>query len=226
MTYSGGKNGNGTFQTIINEIPRCDVYFELFAGSAAVYNNMAPAAISILCEKSREQYDVLKTSIRPGDIVLNCDTVRNISIFCAMGDLLQSFGKKVFMYLDPPYPISARASQKNIYEWEVTDSGHTNLLNDISRCSFPVAISTYENPIYTRILKDWRMISYQSTTRGGTATELLYMNYPKPEILQDYRYLGDNFREREAIKRKLTNAVSKLSTWPASHLFALLEQLQ
>ena len=42
MTYSGGKNGNGTFQTIINEIPRCDVYFELFAGSAAVYNNMAP----------------------------------------------------------------------------------------------------------------------------------------------------------------------------------------
>ena len=40
-------------------------------------------------------------------------------------------------------------------------------------------------------------------TRGGRlATEWVWMNYPEPIALHDYRYLGEDFREREPIKRK------------------------
>jgi hypothetical protein len=48
-------------------------------------------------------------------------------------------------------------------------------------------------------------------TRGGTlATEYLWMNYPEPDSLHDYSYLGDNYRERERIKRKKTRWVNRL----------------
>ena len=40
MRYPGGKNNSGSYQQIISEIPLCDIYIELFAGSAAVWRNM------------------------------------------------------------------------------------------------------------------------------------------------------------------------------------------
>ncbi|MFV0591542.1 MAG: hypothetical protein ACK5M7_09170 [Draconibacterium sp.] len=51
--YKGSKNGNGTYQTIINQIPPHEVYSEWFAGSAAIYFNKLAANTTILCDKIR-----------------------------------------------------------------------------------------------------------------------------------------------------------------------------
>lgn len=225
MKYNGGKNGSGTYQTIINQIPRCDIYMELFAGSAAIYRFMKPADTSILCELSKEQFMIISNLLRPGDILLNCDTVPNIDIFVTMGNLLQHCGKKVFMYLDPPYLMSTRSGKKKIYTHELNESGHIALLKGISCANFYVAISAYNNDLYNKFLSGWRLLEYQSIIRGGTRLESLYMNYEQPQILQDYSYLGNDFREREAIKRAISNAVQKFSTWSSPQLFALLQEL-
>ena len=80
MQYNGGKNGNGTYQTIINQIPPHQIYFELFAGSAAVYRFKRPSDISVLCDMDPGQCDVISTFIRSGDILLNCDALSSIKI--------------------------------------------------------------------------------------------------------------------------------------------------
>ena len=35
-TYFGGKGSDGTFQTIINQVPKCSVFVELMAGNGTI----------------------------------------------------------------------------------------------------------------------------------------------------------------------------------------------
>lgn len=73
-----------------------------------------------------------------------------------------------------------------------------------------VAISTYDNPLYSKMLKGWNCIEISTATRQGPATELLYMNYPTPKKLHDYRYLGKNFTDRQRIQRKIKGKINQL----------------
>ena len=64
-------------------------------------------------------------------------------------------------------------------------------------------------------------------TRGGRlATEWVWMNYADPVALHDYRYLGEDFRERERIKRKTQRWVNRLQTMPLLERRALLAALE
>ena len=47
-------------------------------------------------------------------------------------------------------------------------------------------------------------------TRGRPAAELVWCNFPRPTELHDYRFLGDNFREREHLKRMKARWIAKL----------------
>ncbi len=47
MTYPGGKNGPGVYQTLINQIPPHDTYIETHLGGGAVLRHKRPAALNI-----------------------------------------------------------------------------------------------------------------------------------------------------------------------------------
>ena len=88
-------------------------------------------------------------------------------------------------------------------------------------------ISTYQNALYFCHLKDWNRITFNSTTRNGSREEVLYMNYTNEDgILHDYRFLGDSFRERERIQRKINRWVSRLEQLPAKERNAILTSLK
>ena len=73
-------------------------------------------------------------------------------------------------------------------------------------------ISGYWSPLYAAALHNRRTITFTANTRGGRpAREYLWMNYPPPTELHDYRYLGNEKRERERITRKVR-------TWSAGLL--------
>jgi DNA adenine methylase len=72
--YQGGKNGSGTYQQIINLIPPHSLYFEGFAGSAAIYFNKCRSRTSILCDISCGAIDELKLRLTMASIAENCDT--------------------------------------------------------------------------------------------------------------------------------------------------------
>ncbi len=50
-------------------------------------------------------------------------------------------------------------------------------------------------------------------------------NFPEPIALHDYRYLGEDFRERERIKRKKQRWVNRLHVMPALERRALLNAI-
>ena len=73
----------------------------------------------------------------------------------------------------------------------------------------------------------WRTIQYQVQVRSGaTATEWLWMNYPEPSRLHDYRYLGTCWRERQKIHRQQARWVARLAALAPLERLAMLEAIE
>ena len=115
------------------------------------------------------------------------------------------------VYADPPYVMASRRQQRALYAYEYTDADHVELLKCLKRMPCMVMISGYWSQLYADMLAGWHTATFTSQTRGGTpAEEWVWMNYPPPLELHDYSYLGDDYRERERIKRKKTRWVKRL----------------
>ena len=126
----------------------------------------------------------------------------------------------------PPYLPETR-SRTDYYTHELTRADHQKLLEILNALPCKVMLSGYDSLLYTDALKEWQRISYQTMTRGGRlATEWLWFNYPKPQALHDYRYLGEDFRERERIKRKKQRWVKRLKSMPTRERHALLSAIR
>ncbi|HEY0171153.1 MAG TPA: hypothetical protein VGB98_09020 [Pyrinomonadaceae bacterium] len=90
-----------------------------------------------------------------------------------------------------------------------------------------VMVSGYTTKMYRLAFRDWRTVSFEVTLRRGKkATEHVWMNYPEPLELHDYRYLGRDFRERERIKRKKLRWKAMLKTMPALERYAILSEIE
>lgn len=221
-TYPGGKAQNGVFQTIINQIPPHRVYMEPFLGGAAVMRKKLPAAVNV-----GNDLDSGVIAAYGGDGSGRWD----LRCGCAL-DLLRSWDWQgdEFVYLDPPYLFEVRGSgARGLYAHEFgTVAQHRELLDLV--LSLPIAmaaVSGYNHPLYELRLAGWRRIEFPAVTRGGTvATEVLWMNYPEPDRLHDYRFLGANFRERERLRRQQARWRAKLARMPRLERLALLSVLE
>ncbi len=89
-----------------------------------------------------------------------------------------------------------------------------------------VMISGYYSELYSNALSDWYVYTFEATIRKKTSTEWVWMNYPSPIELHDYRYLGDNFRERERLKRKAQRWTKRLQSMPIFEQQALMHAMQ
>lgn len=213
FSYNGSKNGNGTFQNIINNIPKCDVIVDCFAGSGAILNNIKLPKLAILNDIDpsvivRHNYD------KPCLIVRNNCYQKIIEEY----DILNN----VFFYFDPPYLFETRRSKKRLYKFEFTKDDHIEFLKVANTVKNNCMISHYPCPMYDEALKAWRTFDFESMTRKGLRTERIYMNYAPPTILQDYRYLGRDFIERQQIKRKTARLLKKFENLPTLERTALL----
>ena len=218
-TYYGGKSGSGVSQQIINEIRPHDVYLELFLGNGSVYRYKKPATKSVLNDLDSIVCQQWNGS---GIAVFNYDAIQFLKY------QLWNENLRYCLYLDPPYPISSRREGRERYNCEMTNEQHEELLQVVT--SLPgcidVLISTYENDIYKKCLNDWRLKTFTAKTRQGVATEYLYMNYTNENgILHDYRYLGQDFTDRQRIKRKISCEVEKLKALPAAERNAIIYEV-
>jgi DNA adenine methylase len=99
-------------------------------------------------------------------------------------------------YVDPPYPMSVRSFGKNDtgekggngtclehrYRHEMTDRDHCNLASVLHSLKGMVVISSYDSPLYARLYKTWKKISWTSgqfcsqNTGDKTRTECVWLN--------------------------------------------------
>ena len=212
--YTGGKGR--IYQRIINEIPPHRLYIEPFLGNGSIMRRKRAAALSIGIE------------INPQVIADRWahHGIPDLTVICGDAiELLQTIevDRETFIYLDPPYLMHTRSSGRALYDCEfATIEHHVHLLSLIKAMSASMAISGYDNELYRQMLAGWRTIHIPTTNRAGKpAIETVWMNYAPPGELHDYRYLGQNFRERERIRRQQQRWRSRLSSMPRLERLAL-----
>jgi len=227
-TYYGGKSGSGTYQTIINQLPPHKIYIEPFLGMGAIMRYKRLAEINIGCDLDKHLvYSVWQPCLFAQciDVIVHCKCGMDLLEDISSNAIFTDIGRGVMVYLDPPYLLSSRKSDRPVYKYEFTDKQHIRLLEIVKKLPFNIALSSYNNSLYSNALEGWRKIEFKSQTRHGSATEVLFMNYPEPEALHDYSYLGNDFRERERIRRKILRHVHGLKRLPTHERQAILNAL-
>lgn len=204
--YPGSKGQAGVFQRIIGQMPPHTVYVEPFFGSGQVF-----------WRKRRAH----KTFISDLDAAVLARAGAETGVIARAGDgldllaaLKPALPADTVVYCDPPYPLSTRNGRR-YYENEMTDKQHALLLALLQELPWKVLVSCYPNDLYGSQLQDWRCLTYRTRTRGRTVTECLWCNFPEPEELHDWRFAGQNFRQRLYLKRLAKRWLAKLDHMPA-----------
>lgn len=221
--YPGGKGSAGTYQTIINYMPPHEVFIELFLGGGKVMLNKRLAKRNIGLDLDPDVVGKWKEYLKNFDgieIFKKC----GISYLREIQNSIQD-PEKVLIYADPPYLKEVRKDKKDLYKFEMPKGVHIEFLTIAAASPFNIMISTYASRLYEKHLRDWNTTAFQSKTRQGNATEVLYMNYATPKHLHDYRYLGSDFTERQHIKRKIDGKVKSFQKEPPVIQNAILRKL-
>jgi site-specific DNA-adenine methylase len=224
-SYQGGKGAMGVAEQIINRMPKHRVYIETHLGGGRVLLKKKPALTNIAIEIDTAVLDNFRYSI--------AKDVDGISYFneSATEWLIEKgerLNKEYLVYCDPPYVMSTRKSQVPMYKHEYDDFMHTLLIGTLNKLECFVMLSGYESELYDELLDPakWHKFTFNAMTRQGVRTEALWCNFnPDDYIKHDYSFMGDNFRERERIKRKGKRWVKNLAKLPTDERNFLLSNI-
>jgi len=219
-TYPGGKGGQGVYHRIISELPPHTRLIELFAGHAAISRTIRPATRgALLIDADPRVIAWLVIQDRPGWSFANMDAL------AWLGSYTPEHGDVI--YADPPYIRGVRRGGHAIYEVEFDDcAGHQQLLARLHALTVPVAISHYACPLYRDLLPGWRTVQFQAATRGRVATETLWLNYPEPAELHDYRFIGRDYRDRWNMTRRVRRWTARLARMDRHEQLAMMAALR
>lgn len=215
MHYPGGKGK--TYQHIINLMPPHEVYVETHLGGGAVLRNKKPSTKTIAIDLDARVVESWRSSPN-GD---------GIDLFCMRAEeFLQSysFTGGELLYVDPPYHPSTRR-QARVYKHDYSHEDHERLLGILVRLPCRVILSGYANPLYEQMLAGWRTQTFRAKTHTDLRVETVWLNYEPPAQLHDCRFLGADFRERLAVKRRLQRLQSKFRSMDRIERSAFIEWL-
>jgi 16S rRNA G966 N2-methylase RsmD len=229
MRYDGGKNGEGTWQWLVNQMPPHDCYVELFGGSAAVLRRKRPAARSVVVEIDPDALAALgMEDLPPATELVQGDALEWLRAWNAERGKRKTEGRTLF-YVDPPYLLSSRRSGNKMYRHELSYADHWRLLRmllELTPETALVMVSGYHSTLYASMLGAWRSASLRVMTRQGAAVEWLWMNYAEPAELHDWRFLGDDWRHRQKLRRQQRRWVGRLRRMDPMQRQALLAAIE
>ena len=110
--------------------------------------------------------------------------LQRVVILCkpALEVIRKEDGPRTLFYLDPPYHASTRAAPE-VYDLEMTDRDHRELLRLLETVDGKVMLSGYHCPLYDRLLVDWRCVEFEmpNNAAGGRTKkrmiECLWCNF-------------------------------------------------
>ncbi len=218
MSFLGSKAASGAYQAIIAAMPAHDTYIETHLGSGAVMKRKPLAGRSIGIDIDSEVIDrfgsMAGVELHHGDAVA----------FLRQFDY-EAAGR-VLVYADPPYLHSTRTSRKR-YKHEYSINDHKSLLSllrELSRTGVAVMLSGYPSALYDKLLPGWRTLEFQVMSRGGVRTEKLWLSFAANSA-HWATFAGNNFTDRQRIKRKAQRWAENYRTLPAGERVAVLAAL-
>lgn len=222
--WPGTKNAAGVTERLISMIPEHTTYISSFAGHCAVGCRMRPAERRVFVDRD----EAALAFWRQRDPAAECyrtDGIAWLRFFFGLDAFQQDPAERpdVFVFVDPPY--FPGTCGKGIYRHELTAAEHGELLGTLKAIRAPVMLAGYRCPLYNRELRGWRRVDYPVMTRGGEKTESVWLNYPEPQRLHDPRFIGQNKRERERIRRRQRNLVAMVGRLDPRERQALLDAI-
>lgn len=218
--FVGSKNGAGIKQWLISLMPAHRVYVECFLGKGAVMLAKRPAAVSIGIDYDAGVInDYWRRQSQPGLSIIHGDSLAILPLLNAQADWL--------IYADPPYLMSVRSSKRAYYGKELfTDAAHDRLLSILTSLQANVMISGYQSELYSRRLAGWTVkTKWTVNRRGKRVQEFCWMNFEPPAVFHDTRFVGNDFTDRQRIKRKAGRWLRKFATMPAAERQVILTSL-
>lgn len=216
--YPGRKGAAGQWQKIISNIPKCELFIEAMAGSGFISSLVKNSGCQVITN------DLNRTVI--DKIAYTAATVTFTRLHYQ--NLLKRFDNgsehRIF-YFDPPYLMDTRSYKKPIYKHEWNDQDHKEFLQAVTAMKCRAMISHYPHPMYDEALSKWRVIQYNTMTRAGVRAENLYMNFKQPVLLQCPQVVGENFTDRQRIKRKVERLIKRLDNEPPQERAAILSSI-
>lgn len=212
-SYYGGKGAAGVYQILINQVTPHDTLVIPFAGHCTLARKIHPPARLIVNDIDNDVYDWWHKHSK-GDAVEIRQGCGIALIKSIKWGIESGFHKeRIFVYVDPPYVESACGSAQK-YKHRMSDFEHVQLIEALKVLSIEpqvaIMLSGYPSPLYAKHLKAWRSKSFMSQTRRGRRKEMLWMSYPQPKELHDYRFIGKDKVERFKLQRRRKNMLAKL----------------
>lgn len=218
--YVGNKNINGVYQSIINLIPECSVFCEAFAGSAQlsyILSSIVPGCKYFLNDINKSIID---------NYAFTSATKFNLDAISFMSYIVNNYYNSSVIFLDPPYHHDSRPNNKSLYEYEMSDMDHIALLNYISGSTLKIILIHPINCIYDSLIDlGWCYKDIRIRYNNKTSNERIYFNYHIPDKLLTYTFIGDNFTDRQRIKRKIDKLTNKLLLLPVRERNALIAHI-
>ena len=196
--YPGRKGTCGHLQQIVSLIPKCDIFIEAMAGSAAISNFMRNHVATVVSN----------------DINRSLPTERHSDYRSIVDEFDCTPRKIVVFYFDPPYMFETRSWKGKLYKHEWKNEDHETFLSRVLTVKSNCMISHYPCPLYETKLSVWRKHYYTAMTRAGKRIECVYMNYDQPKLLATTSAAGKNRTHRQQIKRKLQRLIKKIQSLP------------
>lgn len=218
--YPGSKAAAGQWQKILSEIPKCSIFVEAMCGSAFISSLVADTGCIIVindCDKTVLDKIKLTATNTLQITKLNLDYQKVINKFDPIPGTV--------FFFDPPYKMETRSYQGKLYRFDWKDNDHKRFLKALQRVKSPCIVTHYPCKEYDQALKKWRQITYNSMTRAGVREERLYMNFPPPALLQCFRYVGQNFTDRQRISRKVKRLINRFYNQKQKERAAILSAI-
>jgi DNA adenine methylase len=200
MRYPGGKGK--IFQQVINLLPPHTTYVETHLGGGAVLRHKKPSATTIGIDRDPKVISFWRRHFPDVATYVLGDALEFLSSY--------PLRQHDVLYCDPPYLPSTRRRSR-VYRYDYQEDDHRRLLTLLLRLPCRVLISGYRSKLYCEQLADWNTHTFTAKAHDGLRHEIIWFNFQLPSRLHDPRFVGNNFRERENIRRRLARLQRRIS---------------
>lgn len=150
-----------------------------------------------------------------------CDYPAELVHGCAHRFLAEyDYRGRELIYSDPPYLSYTRSSERR-YRFEYEERDHVALLELLKSLPCQVMVSGYPSALYDDLLGGWRSIELQVMNQAGVRTEKVWFNF-RADRVHWASYAGENFTDRQRIKRKAANWGRRYQGLPRAERVAVL----
>lgn len=200
-TFQYGRNSSGVSQFLINHVPPVKCMVSLFLGNGLLLDQIKSCE-TMVAFAAGKNLELNNDSIKvfASDYTKNLDWINPVK-----------FGKTL-VFINPP-ALEINKQPKLINTDFTSQTEHETLLQKgVKFPTYVMVLATSNNQYDGILLKaGFTKIYLFNQSIENPKTDCIYINYPVPEQLHDYSFVGQNYRDRDNNKKFIKRTIKQLA---------------